>query len=190
MEDERTPMLEARLEAVLGVSARPVALRILAQLFAVTAPEIEEALERFEEQLASTGRPWRIQRTGDHVRMEIRPEFAEDLRRSRELERGPRSQRPPSPTALDVLALIALQPGITLPEITRIREADSAALVEALRRRKLIKPVASRPGQRARRWVTTERFLEEFDLNATAEVGKAVEQRKTAVDKRPGASIK
>lgn len=178
------PTLEARLEAVLGVSARPVAVTALARLFDVSLVEIEQALKQLEEQLASTGRPWRIVRAGDRVRMEIRPEFAEDLRRSRELERGPRPQRPPSPSAMDVLALIALQPGITLPEITRIREADSAALVEALRRRKLIKPMASRPGQRARRWVTTEVFLEQFDLEATAEVGKAVEARKAAQKKQ------
>ena len=50
----------------------------------------------------------------------------------------------------------------------------------ALRRRKLIKPMAAGPGQRARRWVTTEFFLEQFDLNATAEVGKAVEERKNS----------
>jgi chromosome segregation and condensation protein ScpB len=37
--------------------------------------------------------------------------------------------------------------------------------------------MAPRPGQRARRWVTTETFLEQFDLNATSEVRKAVEAR-------------
>lgn len=178
VKDENALMLDARLEAVLGVSARPVAVTALARLFEVSVAEIEQTIEQLEEQLASTGRPWRIVRAGDRVRMEIRPEFAEDLRRSRELERGPRPQRSPSPSAMDVLALIALQPGITLPEITRVREADSAALVEALRRRKLIKPMTARPGQRARRWVTTEFFLEQFDLNATVEVGRAVEERK------------
>jgi segregation and condensation protein B len=168
-------MLEARLEAALGVTSRPITVATLADALTHSVAEIEAALATLTQSLAAHGRPWRIVRSGERVRMETRPEFAEDVRRVRESERGPRPQRPPSPSAMDVLALIALQPGITLPEITRIREADSAALVEALRRRKLIKPMASRPGQRARRWVTTETFLTQFDLEATADVGKAVE---------------
>lgn len=171
------PTLEARLEASLGVTSRPIMVAALAEALAHSVAEINAALAILAQSLAMHGRPWRIVRAGDRVRMETRPEFAEDLRRVRESERGPRPQRPPSPSAMDVLALIALQPGITLPEITRIRETDSAALVEALRRRRLIKPMAPRPGQRARRWVTTETFLKQFDLNATSEVRKAVEAR-------------
>jgi len=171
------PSLQARLEAVLGASTRPAKVSALARLFVVTAAELEQALTALEVDFGAAGRPWRIVRSADRVRMEIRPEFADDVRRGRELERGKLSVRPPSPSAMDVLALIALQPGITLPEITRIRECDSAALVEALRRRRFIKPMAPRLGQRARRWVTTETFLEQFDLNATSEVRKAVEAR-------------
>ena len=171
-EDELTPTVEQIVEAALFVghpdNAPVTAARISKLMRDVTPEEVIEVIERLNQSYRDNDQAFRIIELDDGYRMGVAP-AVEDVRvgfggRIREAKL--------SQEAIDVLALIAYQPGINLRQLDDRRGRESSTLCNQLARRQLItiekiKPDAATSGGRAiPHYYPTERFLVLFGLES------------------------
>ncbi len=104
--------------------------------------------------------PYTIECTSAGYRMVLRPEFD----RMRDKFYGRVREAKLSPTALEVLSIVAYNEPATLTQINEIRGAPSTAILSTLVRRRLLR--LDRPSEKGEptRYATTDRFLRLFGL--------------------------
>jgi len=160
-----TPLsLERLVEALLFVGGAPLtAESARAAIRGLSSAQFTEAIASLNQDYRRRGRPYLIQAHGEGHSLALRPRFRSVLERLYGSTREARL----SPSAVDVLALVAYRQPVTKQEIDSIRGAESAALIRQLVRRNLIAVVQR--GEAGRREVfygTTPRFLELFQLSS------------------------
>ena len=153
------------VEALLFAAAEPVdeaelQLRLGGR---AAAAEVLEALQR-----DYAGRGVRLERHGRGWAFRTAPDLAAHLRRSEE------RRRPLGRAAMETLAIVAYQQPVTRAEIEAVRGA--AASLDHLLEMGWVRPAGRRdtPGQPVT-WVTTQRFLDEFDLASLADLPRLEE---------------
>ena len=159
---ERSEM-EAALEAVLFVSARPVPRARLLEMFDEgegdeAARALEAVLGRYGE---GEGRGVQAEEVAGGVRLVTRPELHGWLRRFFEVSAGTRL----SMAALETLAIVAYRQPVTAPEIQELRTVNPAGVLKTLLERRLVriagrKEVVGKPFL----YCTTREFLVHFGL--------------------------
>jgi len=166
-ESGNTILLEvpAALEAVLFVSAEPVAPAQLALALEISLEEVEEGLKQLEAELQRRG--LRLQRHGGRVQLTTAAEMAEAIERFLGLEATGRLSR----AALETLSIVAYQQPVTRPYIEGVRGVSSDGVMRSLLSKGLIQEIgrAEGPG-RPILYGTAADFLQHFGLNSLAEL--------------------
>lgn len=157
--------LSAKIEAMLFVSAEPVAIQQLAQALDVTASVVERGLKELEDVLRTRG--LRLQRNAGRVQLTTAAELAGLIEKFLGLEAVTHLSR----AALETLAIIAYQQPVTRPQVDSIRGVNSDAMMKSLLSKGLIQEAgrAEGPG-RPILYSTTPEFLQHFGLNSIMEL--------------------
>ena len=164
-ETPNLPDLPAVLEALLFVSAEPVAPLQLATVLELSVSDVEQGLRELEGELQRRG--LRLQRHGGRVQLTTAPEMAETVERFLGLEATSRLSR----AALETLAIVAYQQPVTRPYIEGVRGVSSDGVMKSLLSKGLIQEVgrAEGPG-RPILYGTAPDFLQHFGLNSLTEL--------------------
>jgi len=153
--------LTARVEAMLMASRGRLKTNFIAASLKQPAEEVEFALSELENNMNATDRGVRLSRNQSGWRIEVKPEFEDEIARVFP-ERAP---KPLSHQALETLAVVAYSQPVSLADIDRTRNVESAAALMTLRKRKLVE--SKKRGLNGERlWSTTPLFLEMFRLTS------------------------
>ena len=157
--------LSVKLEALLFVTAEPVATAQLATALDVSPSVVERGLNELDASLSSRG--LRLQRHAGRVQLTTAPQLAELIERFLGLEATSHLSR----AALETLAIIAYQQPVTRPQIDSIRGVNSDSMMKSLLSKGLILESgrADGPG-RPILYSTTPEFLQHFGLNSILEM--------------------
>jgi segregation and condensation protein B len=161
-----TPLdVPAALEALLFVSAEPVAPSQMAITLEISLAAVEQGLKQLDGELQTRG--LRLQRHGGRVQLTTAPEMAETIERFLGLEATSRLSR----AALETLAIVAYQQPVTRPYIEGVRGVSSDGVMKSLLGKGLVQEVgrAEGPG-RPILYGTTPDFLQHFGLNSLTEL--------------------
>jgi segregation and condensation protein B len=158
---------EAIIEAALFVghpaNKRFTEQRLSSLMRDVSPAEVVTLIDQLNESYREAGQGLRIIRDEQGYRMSIAPEV-EAVRRS---FLGKVRETRLSQTAIEVLALVAYQPGITAQKVQDQRGRESGPLLNQLVRRQLLKMERVKPPEGGRaipHYFPTERFLVLFSL--------------------------
>ncbi|MEO1529778.1 MAG: SMC-Scp complex subunit ScpB [Planctomycetota bacterium] len=160
---------EGIIEAALFVGHpenKPLTLAELAALMRdVTEDEVDEMIEALNESYREAEQAFRI--TGDEsgFRLTIAP-AVENVRQS---FLGKVREARLSQAAIEVLALVAYQPGVTAQTVQDQRGRESGSLLNQLVRRRLLEMKRKKPEDGSRKvphYYPTERFLTLFHLES------------------------
>jgi len=157
-----TPLdIPAALEALLFVSAEPVAPSQLATVLELSTSAVEQGLKQLDGELQSRG--LRLQRHGGRVQLTTAPEMAETVEHFLGLETTSRLSR----AALETLAIVAYQQPVTRPQIEAVRGVSSDGVMRSLLGKGLVQEVGRTEGPgRPILYGTAPDFLQHFGLNS------------------------
>lgn len=157
--------LAAKIEAMLFVSAEPVAVTQLAAALDVNASVVERGLKELDEALANRG--LRLQRHTNRVQLTTAPDIASLVEKFLGLEATTHLSR----AALETLAIIAYQQPCTRPQVDSIRGVNSDGMMKSLLSKGLIMEAGRTDGPgRPILYGTTPEFLQHFGLSSILEL--------------------
>ena len=161
------PEICSALEAVLFAAGDSVELSRVAKVLGVESWEVRQAAERLRSEYEENRRGVRLVRMDERVQLVTAGEYAETVTRA--LEKRPQPKL--SPTALEVLSIVAYYQPVTRAYIEQLRGADSSYTVAMLSERGLIAPCGrlEAPG-RPVLFATTEQFLRVMGISSLAEL--------------------
>jgi segregation and condensation protein B len=164
--ENQTPLdIPAALEALLFVSAEPVATSQLATILEISASAVEQGLTQLDGELLTRG--LRLQRHGGRIQLTTAPEMADRVERFLGLEATSRLSR----AALETLAIVAYQQPVTRPQIEAVRGVSSDGVMKSLLSKGLVQEVGRTEGPgRPILYGTTPDFLQHFGLNSLMEL--------------------
>jgi segregation and condensation protein B len=164
--ENQTPLdIPAALEALLFVSAEPVAPSQLATVLEISASAVEQGLKQLDGELLTRG--LRLQRHDGRFQLTTAPEMAETVERFLGLEATSRLSR----AALETLALVAYQQPVTRPQIEAVRGVSSDGVMKSLLGKGLVQEVGRTEGPgRPILYGTAPDFLQHFGLNSLMEL--------------------
>ena len=164
-ENPNTLDIPAALEALLFVSAEPVAPLQLAIVLDLSVSEVEQGLQQLDDELR--GRGLRLQRHSGRVQLTTAPEMAEIVERFLGLEATGRLSR----AALETLAIVAYQQPVTRPYLEGVRGVSSDGVMKSLLSKGLIQEIGRTEGPgRPILYGTAPDFLQHFGLNSLTEL--------------------
>lgn len=143
--------------------------RIASLMRDVTPKEVEHLIEQLNLSYKEADQALRIVNDERGYRMTIAPEV-EDARKA---FLGKVREAKLSQSAIEVLALVAYQPGITSQVVQDQRGQDSGSILNQLVRRQLLKLERVKPesgGKKIPHYYTTERFLRLFGLESVEDL--------------------
>jgi segregation and condensation protein B len=163
--NQNTQIIPSILEALLFVSAEPIALSQLALSLDVPISLVEKGLNKLEEELQEQG--LRLQRNAGRVQLTTAPEFAEIVERFLGLETTTHLSR----AALETLAIVAYQQPVSRPQIEAIRGVSSDGVMRSLLGKGLVQEVGRSEGPgRPILYGSSADFLRHFGLNSLMEL--------------------
>ncbi len=163
---------KAVVEACLFVGHpqnEPLSAQQLAGLMRdVQADEIDEIIQELNRDYEAEGAAMRIETAAGGYRMVL----ASSVETVRTVFYGRAREARLTQSAIDVLALIAYQPGVTAAELDEQRGRGSAGVAAQLVRRRLVelRRETDSAGSRISRYFPTDRFLKLFGLNQLSDL--------------------
>ena len=124
------------LEAILFASGDPVPAERIAQILGAELREVLEAAEALQADYIRRGSGIRLLRLEENLQLCSAPEHSQLVTRTLEQRKPPKL----SPSALEVLAIVAYFQPVTRAYIDQIRGVDSSYTVGLLTERGLIEP--------------------------------------------------
>lgn len=162
-------------EAILFVGRPdngPLSARELAAAMRGVSPaEIESAVDELNAIYEADGTPYHVEKTNGGYRLALRDEFA----RMRDKFYGRVKEARLSPTAVEVLSILAYNQPATVEQVNDLRGAPSGAALSMLVRRRLVRVERPDGDDGPPVYVTTERFLKLFGLENLAALPRAEE---------------
>lgn len=180
VEDESDPIVspETIIEGALFVGhpdGKPISEHRLASLMRGVSPEeVVAAIEHLNQSYRANDQSLRIVGDDQGYRMTVSPEV-ESVRRS---FMGKVREARLTQAAIEVLALVAYQPGVTMQKVQDQRGRESASLLNQLVRRQLLqieRKVPEGGGRAVPHYYPTERFLYLFGLDSIDELPQVEE---------------
>ena len=175
------------LEAILFASGDSVEAERIGQVLGAETYEILAAAETIAKGYEREGRGLRLVRMEQKLQIVSAPEFCDVIGRVLEKRAQPRL----SPTALEVLSIVAYYQPVTRSYIEQLRGADSSYTVALLAERGLIAPCGrlEAPG-RPTLFATTEQFLRVMGISSLQELpplpniatGEGMQELQAAID--------
>jgi segregation and condensation protein B len=157
--------LDRTLEALLFLSAEPVAADALADACEAELPDVVEALERLREYYEFEKRGLVLRELAGGWSLASHPEAEEAARRLLARPRTP----PLTPAQAETLAIIAYLQPVSRPEIARIRGVNAESAAATLLERGMIEE-SGRSQFGAVLYRTTDLFLRLFGLGSVSEL--------------------
>ena len=164
--------IESAVEGILFASGEPVSAERISTVLAVEKEDVISAASKLADRYAYERRGIRIVRMENMLQMCSAPELSDVIRLALETRKPPRL----SPTALEVLSVVAYFQPVTRAYIEQVRGVDSAYTVSVLLERGLIEPAGrlAVPG-RPMLYKTTLDFLRVFGIASLDELPKLPE---------------
>jgi len=155
--------LAGMVEAVILTAERSVtSAKIAAVVGGASGKDVQQAIDRLNEQYEQTGRSFRIEKVAGGWQMVTLPRYAELLARLHQ----DRSSAKLSPAALETLAIIAYKQPVLRAEVETIRGVACGEVIRGLIDRRLVKIVGRAEDiGRPALYGTTRSFLELFGLS-------------------------
>ena len=179
--------IKSALEAVLFAAGDSVEIHRVAKVLGAEPWEVREAGETLAREYETNARGVRLVRMEERLQLVTAGEFNDVI--NRVLEKRPQPRL--SPTALEVLSIVAYYQPVTRSYIEQLRGADSSYTVAMLSERGLIAPCGrlEAPG-RPVLFGTTERFLRVLGISSLEELpplpnvstGEGMEELQAAID--------
>ena len=159
--------LTAALEAILFAAGDPVPAARIAQVLGVELADVLSAADALAAELADRGRGVRLLKLDADLQLCSAPEYAQVIAHALETRKPPRL----SPSALEVLAIVAYFQPVTRVYIDQIRGVDSSYTVGVLTERGLIEPAGRLevPG-RPTLYRTGDAFLRTMNISSLSEL--------------------
>jgi len=142
------------------------AQQIAALMRGVPDREIDELISELNQSYLAHGHPYHVASVDTGYRLELREEFWS----MRNVFYGRVREARLSQAAVDVLAIVAYQQGLTRSEIDDRRGRPCGAILTQLVRRRLLRIERPTKKPRTARYYTTDRFLELFGLSGLHEL--------------------
>ncbi len=151
-------------EALLFSSSEPVSIEILEDIIGEgETTDFRERFLQFISEYNQTRGGLKIIEVADGFALATRPEFARYIRRLKTVVKRTRLSR----AACEVLAIIAYQQPVTVPEIDHIRGVDSSGVIRNLLEKDFVAVLGKRHGPgNPLLYGTTQKFLLEFGLKS------------------------
>ena len=155
------------VEAILFASGDSVPVSRMAQVMGVSEDEINRAAATLAEEYEKGIRGIRLLRLDSSLQLCSAPEFSQVITMALETRKPPRL----SPSALEVLAIVAYYQPVTRAYIDQVRGVDSSYTVGVLTERGLIEPCGKLdvPG-RPTIYKTGEVFLRTMGISSVEEL--------------------
>jgi segregation and condensation protein B len=158
------------VEAMLFVG-RPdggaVTAREMAAVMRDVSPrEVDAVVAELRKIYDQDGAPYEIMSTAEGYRLQLREKFSS----VRDKFHGRVRETKLSPSAIEVLSIVAYHQPVTACEIDELRRAPGGRLLAMLVRRGLVRVEHSDNTPQTRHYVTTERFLRIFNLRSIEEL--------------------
>lgn len=179
------------LEAVLFAAGDSVEIQRIAQVLGEDPARVLAAAEALRDEYEKGRRGFRLAVMDGQLQLATAPEHSETVQRV--LEKG--GQPRLSPTALEVLSIVAYYQPVTRAYIEQLRGTDSSYTVALLSQRGLIAPCGrlEAPG-RPVLFGTTEQFLRVMGLTSLDELpplpdvatGEGMQELQNAIDAASG----
>lgn len=179
--------IASALEAILFAAGDSVDLRRVAKVLGVEPWDVRQAAEKLSAEYEQRASGLRLVRMEDSLQLVTAPEHSDVIDRCLEKRPQPRL----SPTALEVLSIVAYFQPVTRAYIEQVRGADSSYTVAMLSQRGLIAPCGrlEAPG-RPQLFGTTEQFLRVMGVSSLEELpplpnvatGEGIEELQAAID--------
>lgn len=126
--------LQGKIESVLFVATKPMALRQLARLLGVAETETRQAVQALADERNASASGIHVLRHEDTVQLVTNPAYAELVQSFTEQELDPELTRP----SLETLTIVAYRGPVTKPEIEAIRGVNCSLILRNLLLRGLI----------------------------------------------------
>ena len=175
------------LEAILFAAGDSVEIARIGKVLGAESWEVRRAAEELGAEYERQGRGFRLLRLDEKLQMVTAPEQSETVNRTLEKRAQPKL----SPTALEVLSIVAYYQPVTRAYIEQLRGADSSYTVAVLSERGLIAPCGrlEAPG-RPILFGTTEQFLRVMGISSLEELpplpniasGEGIQELQAAID--------
>jgi segregation and condensation protein B len=150
-----------------AISSREIA----AAMRGVSPTEIDTAVAELNAIYDADQAPYWIEQSGGGYRMVLRPEFD----RVRDKFYGRVKEVRLSPSALEVLSILAYNQPATAEQLNELRGSACGAALATLVRRQLVRLDRSGAAGDSPQYSTTERFLALFGLETLAELPRSAE---------------
>ena len=175
------------LEAILFTAGDSVEISRIGKVLGAEPWDVRQAAEELAREYETQGRGIRLLRLEDKLQMVGAPDYDEAVNRCLEKRRAPKL----SPTALEVLSIVAYYQPVTRAYIEQLRGSDSSYTGAVLSERGLIAPVGrlEAPG-RPVLFGTTEQFLRMMGISSIEElpplpniaVGEGIQELQAAIE--------
>ena len=179
--------IRSAVEAILFAAGDSVEINRIAKVLGTEPWEVRQAGEELAREYEGNARGIRLLRIEERFQLVSAPEYNEIINRALEKRAQPRL----SPTALEVLSIVAFYQPVTRSYIEQLRGADSSYTVALLSERGLIAPCGKleAPG-RPVLFATTEQFLRVMGISSLVELpplpniatGEGIEELQAAID--------
>ena len=180
------------LEAILFTAGDSVEISRIAKVLGAEPWEVRQAAEELGRGYEEQNRGIRLVRLEERLQMVGVPEYSEAVNRTLEKRAQPRL----SPTALEVLSIVAYYQPVTRAYIEQLRGTDSSYTVAILSERGRSAPCGrlEAPG-RPMLFGTTEQFLRVMGISSLEELpplpniasGEGIQELQAAIDAASGA---
>lgn len=146
---------------------RPLTSReMAAHIRDVQPSEVDSLVDQLNESYRQDGAAYEIVAGAGGYRLQLRA----DLGRLRERFRGRVRATKLTPSAIEVLSVVAYRQGVTSEQVNRLRGSRSQAILAQLVRRNLLRVERPATAPRSAHYHTTERFNQFFGIGSPAEL--------------------
>ena len=158
------------IEALLFVSDKPLLNREIKAVIKEDLPEnvkIEDIMQEMQQEYVQLNRAYELKFVADGWTFATKPEYSNWIKKLLK----EKTILKLSPSAMEVLAIIAYKQPITRAEIDNVRGVDSGGVIDTLTDRKFIKIVGRKETLgRPLLYGTTQEFLRHFGLSHLSEL--------------------
>jgi segregation and condensation protein B len=166
------------VEAMLFVGhpeSRPLSAREMAAAMRGVSPrEIDAAVAELNARYEQDAAPYEIAGSAQGYQLKLRNEYG----RMRDKFHGQVREAKLSPSAVEVLSVVAYNQPVTADRISKLRGMPSGSVLATLVRRRLVRLERPADRQAAPTYATTDRFLRLFGLESTAALPRSEELEK------------